>query len=255
MRAPADNFHDLRLNIGMFAGLLEVLYGEKCDFFRRVFDVYQVMTHPAVSAMKGKFTPLLCRQITWAIHDNKSSFFHQRLHPDDFKGASMPTFPTSLLDDIIPNVWFQNGIHRSTFPEAWVPKPIMPPLLATPVSRGPNPFQGGSSRTGGISQGRDWYSRLGHMHSWRRECMRPFHEKFQGRVMLGRIMSAGNVSWEKLPVLDRYINQHERKNYLCYNHVLGICGHRNCRFQHATAAEIPNDFAHQLCATLRPGMD
>ena len=85
--------------------------------------------------------------------------------------------------------------------------------------------------------------------------MRPFHEKFQGRVMLGRIMSAGNVSWEKLPVLDRYINQHKRKNYLCYNHVLGICGHRNCRFQHATAAEIPNDFAHQLCATLRPGMD
>ncbi len=93
MRAPADNFHDLRLNIGMFAGLLAVLYGEKCDFYWRVFDIYQVMTHPAVSAMKAKFTPLLCRQITWAIHDDKSSFFHQRLHPDDFKGASMPVFP------------------------------------------------------------------------------------------------------------------------------------------------------------------
>jgi hypothetical protein len=166
MRAQEDNFHDLPLNIGMFAGLLEVLYGEKCDCFRCVFDVYQVMTHPAVSATKGKFTPLLCRQITWAIHDDKSSFFHQRLHPDNFKGASMPMFPTSLLDDIIPNARFQNGIHRSTFPEAWVPKPAGPPLTSPPMPKGPNHFQLGGSRGGTPGQGRDWYAQLGHMHSW-----------------------------------------------------------------------------------------
>jgi hypothetical protein len=75
MRTPADNFHDLRLNIGMFAGLLEVLYGGKCEFFHWVFEVYKVMTHPSVAAMKVKFTPLLCRQIMWAIYDDKCSFF------------------------------------------------------------------------------------------------------------------------------------------------------------------------------------
>jgi hypothetical protein len=102
----------------MFAGLLEVLYEQKCEFYRRVLEIYRVMTHPSVAAMKAKFTPLLCKQITWAIHDDKSSFLHQRLYPDDFKGDAMPTFPPLLLDDIIPNVRFQNAIHCSTFPDA-----------------------------------------------------------------------------------------------------------------------------------------
>jgi hypothetical protein len=123
------------------------------------------------------------------------------------------------------------------------------------MPKGPNPFQPGGGHLGNQGQGKEWFNKLGHMHPWIRECMRPFHEKFQGRVMLGRIMSAGNVAWDKLPVLERYVNKEERKNYLCYNHVLGICGHRSCRFQHAMGMEIPNEFATHLCATLRPGME
>lgn len=78
----------------------------------------QSMTTNAVFSTNN----LMHGQIMWAIHDSKCSFFHQCLHQDDFKGATMPSFLTLLLGGIVPKVCFCfcQSLMQNIAPPSWV---------------------------------------------------------------------------------------------------------------------------------------
>ena len=64
----------------------------------------------------------MCKQITWAIHEEKCEFFSTRLHPDDFGPGKTPQFPVSDLDEILYHVKHLSPILRKSFPDAWKDK-------------------------------------------------------------------------------------------------------------------------------------
>jgi len=91
----------------MFTLLNVVLWGEKCDFAKKLEEIYQLLLLDSVSGMEYKFMPMFCKQVTWAIVHDKCNFCAKRLLPEEFKGGSHPKFPRSHLDDIVTKVMFQ----------------------------------------------------------------------------------------------------------------------------------------------------
>jgi hypothetical protein len=86
--------------------------------------------------------------------------------------------------------------------------------------------------------------KLAHIHHIIKGCFGAFHQKFKGRVMLKKCLDYSNATWDQLPVLDKYVDQTNNRNRLCYNHVLGYCNMRKCRFDHAPASDVTDLFAH-----------
>jgi hypothetical protein len=207
-RLPASTFDQLKKNVSMFTLWNKVLWGGRCDFARKLEEIYQVMLLPAVSGMDHKFTPTLCKQITWAIIHDKCNYFHRRLLPDEFKGDTPPTFPKSLLDDVIPKIMFQEKIHRSTFPSAWeeAPVPQVPfASLAPPAVT--NPFVVQHKAT----DPRPMQASMAHVHPWIAHRMREYHERFKGRVMMTKILSGANITFDRLPIIQDFINKDTQK--------------------------------------------
>eukprot|EP00956_Cyclotella_meneghiniana_P004378 scaffold5332_cov69-Cyclotella_meneghiniana.AAC.2 len=99
---------------------------------------------------KGKYTPLLSRQITFAIYDDMMTFFGQRLRPGQFVAGVRTEFPMSLLSEIISSVRYQNPVMRPNFPKLWEgPQP----MAAGAQAPSPAPATGGGSRGGGTGGG------------------------------------------------------------------------------------------------------
>jgi hypothetical protein len=67
-----------------------------------------------VQQLKGKFTPEICRRITWAILDNGKAFFNMMLTPLDFESGLL-AFPQSFLSSILESVQFCNPIQWGNF--------------------------------------------------------------------------------------------------------------------------------------------
>lgn len=112
-RHPPSTFHKLRVLTSMYASLLFVLFGTKCDQFEKVWNIHNIMKDEDVEEKRQDFTATLCRQIVWAILDDGRGFFNKRLHPEKFKvDPSLIPFPHSLLDAIYPNIRWQEPINR-----------------------------------------------------------------------------------------------------------------------------------------------
>jgi hypothetical protein len=100
-RAPADNFLHLKSNIATFMGLVWVLFGSNCDYYKGLRHVYGTMDMRDVMAIRSHFTAEHCRQITWAIIDE---YFDNVKTTLDFGSGASIVFPQSFLLDIIQNV-------------------------------------------------------------------------------------------------------------------------------------------------------
>jgi hypothetical protein len=85
--------------------------------------------------------------------------------------------------------------------------------------------------------------------------MKDYHARFRGRVMMTKILSGANMTFDQLPVIQEFLNGNTNKNELCYNHVMGVCSNRRCWYQHATRAQVPNSFAGELIQRCGPGID
>ena len=48
-RQPANNYFDLKLNIGTFMALLWVLFGNKCGYYQSIRKFYSILELPEVS--------------------------------------------------------------------------------------------------------------------------------------------------------------------------------------------------------------
>jgi hypothetical protein len=74
-RAPADNFRELKMNVGTFMSLVWVLFGANCDYYKSLHQIHKALELKEVYALKDKFSPENCHHITWAILDNGRAFF------------------------------------------------------------------------------------------------------------------------------------------------------------------------------------
>ncbi len=91
-RHPRSNYWDFKLNIATFMALVWVLFGNRCDYYHNLYKIYTVMDMQEVLQLKGKFTPEICRRITWVIHNNGRAFLNMVLTPEDIERGAL-AFP------------------------------------------------------------------------------------------------------------------------------------------------------------------
>jgi hypothetical protein len=264
-RAPPRTYYTLKLNVATYAALVFVLYGRRCDLYRKLIAIYKIMCAREVVVCRDAFLPLICKQITWAIYDDSRSFFATRLLPDHFQQRNIP-FPFSLLNDIYNSVRYINEIKRPTFPTAWLEnnKPTNNELETQggyPMSHlsphgngaGNQRGRGGGGRDNQNNANRDQYAApnpqeicdLFTFSPKMKASLKHFHEKFKGKVSIQRVMNAAGIWWPQMPKWDRYYNRETNQDELCWNQVIGCCRFGSeCKFarSHAEARKLPSDF-------------
>ena len=117
-RASADNFWELKMNISTFMSLVWVLFGSECDYYKSLRLIHNTLDLKEVMALKDKFSPEHCQQITWAILDDGRAFFDDVKTTIDFNGSNF-SFPQSYLTDILNSVRYAVPVERASFPEEW----------------------------------------------------------------------------------------------------------------------------------------
>jgi hypothetical protein len=127
----------------MFALGCLALYGETCDFAKRLKEIYYLLEEDDIKNEEHCFTAMYCNQIIWTIHQDMCTYFNYRLMPDDFAAGAMTKFKKSLLWDVIHKLQFTSPIDCGTFPGEWKPRvlpPQTPPQLYNPPPSGPAPM-------------------------------------------------------------------------------------------------------------------
>jgi len=286
---PPDNYIELKTCIGTFCAMLWALFGDHCEYLRKLHEIYTCLDSDRVTECWANFTPSLCRQIAWAIIDDGREYFSQTMLPDRFLGlpGGYITFPRSSLEELIRPIMRQSPIISATFPSQWLTRteitassvaatstwrpqtasaaPATVPL-ATVVAATRTHTTGSnnstttrltsaaasttSSLTAASTQQRG--IRQTNVHPTIKALLEPFILR-HGQLQLTRIMMVAGVTWPEMPKIERLVEN--GTNNLCYNYVLGKCTSRYCtkrRAGHIT--EVPDGFATSVCNTLRPGV-
>lgn len=283
-RPPPETYHDLKAVVGTFCSLLWTFFGDKCEYFRKLFEIYCCLDSDTVSEKWHFFTPLLCRQIVWAILDDGREYFAQTMLPDKLEVASSATsfirYPVSSLEELIRPIRNQVPIYRANFPTQWITRTdtrreaparqgaasliggdTAPPVTFIPRANAPafgsTAHSTASSITGAATTSPSTISRAvrtGDIHPTIKAMMTPFMTRI-GRLQITRIMALANTTWNDMPKIQKYMSAD--KNGLCYNYVLGKCNPRYCthRTGHAAVADISDEFADTLCTLLKPGIN
>jgi hypothetical protein len=280
-RAPPDSYSDLKAGVATFCALVWALFGEGCEYYRKLYEIYLCLDSDRASEDWANFTPLLCRQITWAILDDGREYFAQVMLPDKFAvpPGTLIRYPQSSLEELIRPIRTQAPILRANFPSQWLPRSDAAGTNTVARQLGPVVYAsaapvplvtvggGGSTRGGGASAGRSTTSsitnptvkdrpkhiRADNIHPLIKRHLEPHFQRF-GQLQLVRLMKLGGVTWKQMPKLDKYMDG--TTNKLCYNYVLGRCTTRYCSHKqgHAPADDITTVFANELVNLLNPGI-
>ncbi len=132
--APASSYMDLKLNIGMYCGLLWLLFGDHCDYYKELLKIYQTLDREECFTIRNAYTKEICARITWAIIDNGRSFFGRNPVASDFALGSSYHFLTSHLESITDLVRNAIPIQQVMFPCKWV---TSQPTFAVPYNGPP----------------------------------------------------------------------------------------------------------------------
>ena len=281
-RAPASNYHELKLDLGTFCALLWVLFGEKCDYFENCFALLRMLDSDNIFANANTFTPLMCRQITWAVINDSRQYFFKIVTADHFASGRV-RWPTSLLMQIIgADIQACRGILMGNFPSKWMDsatvgsylrptaeKPVVGSgVAAFPVPPGVPPAmtprwsqaQGGStsyvpdSAASGTG-GRPVSIRADDIHPTIKQMMANYVTHFRS-VQLRSLLRVAKMAESDLPTLSKYMSN--GKNNLCYAYVLGKCQGKMCGRApqgHAPVGDIPDSFATDLCRRLSSAVE
>jgi hypothetical protein len=263
LKEPPAGYYTLKLNIATLLALLFVLYGRSCHLYVKLMEVYKVLTCEAVAIINHKFTPFVCRTITWAIYDDCRSFFHHRLVPRDF-ASNVINWPQSLLDDIVADVRFVRPIQRPTFPVAWDEDKYSStrikndPKITPPNNQTPPAPPAGKERSGYQQLQRDLQGGkgdFGHMHPKLKAFFDPLLKKFDGKVRIFEVMQAAGVAWKDMP--NYAPDPMTGRDQLCWDHTCGICvfGSKcNRGAFHLPGNKISDKFVEDVIAVLTPGV-
>jgi hypothetical protein len=77
VRTPASNYSNMKFNIMTFCALLSTLFRSKCDHFKEILKVLQVLKSHGAYAMRTAYMTEVCWQILWAILHEGPHFFKQ----------------------------------------------------------------------------------------------------------------------------------------------------------------------------------
>jgi len=279
-RAPARTYYELLHNLVTFTGVVFVLYGARCDYYRKLYQLCDIMLMERVIKLRSKFTAMLCKEITWRVIDEGRDFFSRRMDLEDFRRGK-PKFKRCVLHNIFEKVRAQENIYSSNFPTEWKPQTrtdLPPPIRPLPrPDGGSSPFGGGGRQQpppnrnqqqnrqqwgrqgGGGQQQLDQQMQnlqIGHVNDRIKQFMTPYYRKFGSRVNFFGLLNAANIHVRDMPYLNKYMRGGQ--NMLCYNHLLGRChfGGQCTRAEgHADKQSVPDDFADACIRVLTPGMD
>ena len=283
---PPSDYLQLRMLLGTYCALLWALFGENCALYTAVLDIYKQLQESYIAMQQHQFTPLRCREITWAVICDAKRYFYQRVHPSELVKA-VPSYPVSHLGSVLLDIQNMVPVLRGSMPLAWRADSGMTPQMRAPVAPSPltgmlplppapmfgagipapfayqqptnqhkfrpDPAPPSYTPATGATPG----DPLGHIHPIIRECFREYHQRFGGRVMLTKIMQGANLKWENMPYLFHLWDGN--KSYLCYSYVCGVCSVKKCPC-HAKGGHVPGDklhpdFCRELCRKLKPGID
>jgi hypothetical protein len=259
-----------------------VLFGDKCDYFENCFALLTMLDSDNVFANVHTFTPLICHQITWAIINDSRQYFFRTITADHFSSGRV-RWPTLLLMQIIwANIQACREIAMGNFPDKWketatvgsylhpqgskrdahkafptfaapagLPPPV-PPQWSTPQTG--NPAMTPDSAALGQS-GRPVTIRHVDIHPMFTQLMARYITHF-GSVQLQSLLRVAGLSEAELPTIPKYTK--DGKNMLCYAYVLGKCQDKMCGklpHGHASALDITDTFAKELCGRLRAAVE
>jgi hypothetical protein len=71
----AETYTDLKLNIGTYCGLLWTIFGDHCDYYKKLLKIYCILDCEECFTIQNAYTKEVCAWITWAIVDEGCSFF------------------------------------------------------------------------------------------------------------------------------------------------------------------------------------
>ena len=115
---PPNNYWGVKQNVATTAALMSVCYGEKNRLYKNLMHIHEILKEDTVAQASMVFTPLYCRQITWAIIDDMKSYFSKRVMPDAFKKGFV-VYPQSKPTDIFADIQFLREIVRRTLLYSW----------------------------------------------------------------------------------------------------------------------------------------
>jgi hypothetical protein len=284
---PAEDYHELHLNLGTFCALLHSLFGHKCDYYVKCLLLWRAMADYTIFANRRLFSPLLCRQITWAIIEDGRRYFSRvmtRRHFERMDEGEAVDFPMSHLDAIKDSIMNQTPIMRPSFPNEWrgdwqggkkqkltASSPGVASIMAataptapTTIVRGsstPSVISGISMNSAGEASGQAAVSRQrrSRQQGVRETDIHPSlkalmagHLRENQYIQLGAVLRSAHLTFDNLPTLPKYMLN--GRNTLCYNYVLGNCSSKFCNYRtnggHAPVEDITNDFANRMIQVL-----
>ena len=116
---PASTYLELLHDVGTFCALIRTLFGDQCDYFQNLYDLWTMLNSEQVYAKLEQFNPQMVRQITWAILEESRQFFFRTMTEDELAWGNA-WFPTSHLMNIIgTDVSKGVEIRLGNFPDKW----------------------------------------------------------------------------------------------------------------------------------------
>jgi hypothetical protein len=293
MRAPADNFWELKMNVLTFMALVWVLFGSQCDYYKSLQQIYKTLELKEVYAFKASFTAENCRRITWAILDDGRAFFNNVKTTINFTGQDI-TFPQLYLVNILNNIRCVVLVEWASFPNEWCRRDCTQDKKGTTKPFGGQgarersndtyigqhghhgrggidsnrPTSLGSNTHGGQAYTNNAPHRGGSLQDWKlgwvdtrnqkiKALMDPYLEHFNGRIHLNEVLDEAGKRQTDLPMLPWFCYANGRP-VLCWNSTLGCCMYRDCCYlrkgSYPGQNDIPGDFADKVCAVIRPGI-
>ena len=283
---PAEDYHELHLNIGTFCALLCSLFGPKCDYYVKCVALWKAMADYTIFANRRLFAPLLlCRQITWAIIEDGQRYFSRVMtqrHFERMDEGEAVDFPQSHLDVIKDSVMNQTPLMRPSFPMEWrgdwqggkrqklttssqgvvsltaataastapttTVRTNTTPSVISGISMGSNANESGHSAVSRQRRPRQAGVRQTDIHPSSLKALMNAHLRDNLYIQLGAVLRNSNLTFNDLPTLPKYMLN--GRNTLCYNYVLGNCSSKFCNFKnnggHAPVEDITNDFANRM---------
>ena len=280
---PAEDYNEFLLNLGTFCALLWTLFGPKCDYYEKCYALYQVMNDTPVFVQRKNFSPLLCRQMTWAVIEDGRRYFSRimtKRHFDEAEEDDEPImFPKSLLDDVAQAALYMTPINRPSFPAEWRPEYTGSKKRAGTTVTGGSASNAGMlgnttpaptgmihavqtpSVISGISQGSTQSTkrqkRAPQITGVRQTDIHPKlkmltlgHLRNHAYLHLKQVLEHSNMTFADLPTISAYMDN--GRNTICYNYVLGQCTSQFCHYKkgHVPVDKITEEFANEMVAKL-----
>jgi len=196
--APAGSYSEIKLNIGMYCGLLWSLFGEHCDYYKELLKIYPVLDRQECFSIREAYTKEVCARITWAILDDGRSFFGQTVVAADFAPGARGPQATSYLEAITDSVRNANLVQRATVPWEWMSHSApdnsyqAPPAGAPPTNwETPPGVAPGATPPGNPRNPKETDTR----HP-KKKLMDPYLKRYNSYVNLGEILTR---AWYVLP--------------------------------------------------------